>query len=150
MDGTKAPRRDADRHLSGTAGGTYFVVFFLFLVQTITGFGLEAIHGSQPWAALFGWVPGLLFGEQGIRLIHHLLMWVIMAFAIHHVYSALLVDHWERNGLMASIFSGSKFVQRWRIDEARDGGIAFETLVTRRDLDESRADAHDRALKGEP
>lgn len=123
------------------AGGTYLVVFFLFLVQTVTGFGLEAIHGSQPWATLFGWVPGVLFGEQGIRLIHHLLMWVIIAFAIHHVYSALLIDHWEHNGLMSSIFSGSKFVQRWRIDEARDGGMAFEQLVSRQDIEHSIEEA---------
>jgi Ni/Fe-hydrogenase 1 B-type cytochrome subunit len=123
------------------AGGTYLAVFFLFLVQTLTGFGLEAIHGSQPWSTLFGWVPALMFGEQGIRLIHHLLMWLIIAFSIHHVYSALLVDHLERNGLLSSIFSGSKFVQRWRIDEARDGGMAFEQLVRRQDIVTSLQDA---------
>lgn len=123
------------------AGGTYFVVFFLFLIQTLTGFGLEALHGSQPWATLFGWVPGLFLGEQGIRLVHHLIMWLTIAFAIHHVYSAVLVDHLERNGLMASIFSGSKFVQRWRITEARDGGMTFEQIVRRADVEHSLEDA---------
>jgi Ni/Fe-hydrogenase 1 B-type cytochrome subunit len=123
------------------AGGTYAVVFILFLIQAVTGFGLLAIHGTQPWATLFGWVPAVMFGEQGMRLIHHLLMWVIIAFAIHHVYSALLVDHLERNGLMSSIFSGSKFVPHWRIDEARDGGIDFDQVVTRQDVEESRVEA---------
>lgn len=123
------------------AGGTYIVVFVLFLVQVLTGFGLEAVHGSQPWATLFGWVPIVMFGEQGMRLIHHLLMWVIIAFSIHHVYSALLIDHWERNGLMSSIFSGSKFVPRWRIEEARDGGLEFEHLVRRQDIEQSLEDA---------
>ncbi len=122
------------------AGGTYTVVFFLFLIQTVTGFGMLAIHGTEPWAALFGWVPALL-GEQGMRLLHHLLMWVILAFAVHHVYSAILVDHWERNGLMSSIFAGSKFVPRWRIDEARDGGIAFDRMVTREDIETSIVEA---------
>jgi Ni/Fe-hydrogenase 1 B-type cytochrome subunit len=122
------------------AGGTYFVVFFLFLVQTVTGFGLQAIHGQAPWAALFGWVPNV-FGEQTVRLVHHLIMWLTIAFAIHHVYSAVLVDHLERNGLMASIFSGSKFVQRWRIEEARDGGMSFEQLVRRADVEHSLEDA---------
>lgn len=118
------------------AGGTYFVVFFLFLIQTVTGLGLQGLHGEQPFAALFGWVPALL-GEQGTRFIHHLLMWVIAAFAVHHVYSALLVDHIERSGLMSSIFSGNKFVPRWRIEEARDGGIRFEQFARRKDIEES-------------
>jgi Ni/Fe-hydrogenase 1 B-type cytochrome subunit len=123
------------------AGGTYAVVFILFLVQAVTGFGLAAVHGTQPWATLFGWVPAVMFGEQGIRLVHHLLMWVIIAFAIHHVYSALLVDHLERNGLMSSIFSGSKFVPHWRIDEARDGGVDFDQVVTRQDVEDSQVEA---------
>ncbi len=131
------------------ASGTYLVVFFLFFLQTISGFALVGIHGTQPWATLLGWLPNVLFGEQGIRLIHHLLMWAIIAFAIHHVYSALLVDHFERNGLMSSIFSGSKFVTRWRIDEARDGGIALDSVVRKQDIEESRAEALAEAMRGE-
>jgi Ni/Fe-hydrogenase 1 B-type cytochrome subunit len=123
------------------AGGTYLVVFFLFLVQTVTGFGMAALHGTEPFAALFGWVPSIMFGEQGMRLVHHLLMWAIIAFAVHHVYSAVLVDHWERNGLMSSIFAGSKFVPRWRIDEARDGGIEFEQMVYKSDVESSALEA---------
>ena len=131
------------------AGGTYLVVFFLFFLQTITGFVLVGIHGAQPWATLLGWLPGVLFGEQGVRLIHHLLMWAIIAFAIHHVYSALLVDHVERNGLLSSIFSGSKFVARWRIIEARDGGIALDSIVRKQDVEESRAEALAEMMRGE-
>lgn len=121
-------RREAPRVLghNGLAAGTYLVVFFLFAIQTVTGFALAGAHGTQPWATLFGWVPGLLGGLQGVRLIHHLLMWAILAFMIHHVYSALLVDHWERNGLMSSIFSGYKFVSPREVEEARDGGMEIE------------------------
>jgi Ni/Fe-hydrogenase 1 B-type cytochrome subunit len=103
------------------------VVFFLFLVQTVTGFALAGVHGTQPWEALFGWLPGIL-GIQTVRLIHHLLMWAIIAFMVHHAYSALLVDHWERNGLMASIFSGSKFVTRKEVQDARDGGWEVQEI----------------------
>jgi Ni/Fe-hydrogenase 1 B-type cytochrome subunit len=131
------------------ASGTYTVVFFLFLLQTVTGFTLVGLHGTEPWATLFGWVPSVMFGEQGVRLIHHLLMWAIIAFAIHHVYSAVLVDHIERNGLMSSIFTGSKFVARWRVIEARDGGIALDALVRKQDVEESRAEALATALRSE-
>ena len=109
-------------YLSGKgAAGTYLVVFTLFVIQTVTGFALAGAHGTEPWAALFGWLPGLI-GLQLVRVIHHLIMWAILAFMIHHVYSALLVDHIERNGLMSSIFSGYKFVTRREIQAARDGG----------------------------
>jgi Ni/Fe-hydrogenase 1 B-type cytochrome subunit len=111
------------------AAGSYLVVFFLFLLQTVTGFALVAVHGIEPWASLFGWVPDVLFGVQGVRLIHHLLMWAILAFMVHHVYSALLVDHVERNGLMSSIFTGYKFVTRREVIEARDGGLAVEEVL---------------------
>ena len=104
------------------------MVFFLFLIQTVTGFALAGAHGTEPWATLFGWAPGLIGGLQGVRLVHHLVMWAVIAFAVHHVYSALLVDHWEHNGLMASIFSGYKFVTRREIDEARDGGMKIQEL----------------------
>lgn len=110
------------------AAGTYLVVFFLFLIQVVTGFALDAVHGTQPWVALFGWVNGT-FGISSVRFVHHLVMWAILAFMIHHVYSALLVDHWERNGLMSSIFSGNKFVTRQEIQEARDGGWDVQRLA---------------------
>lgn len=128
------------------AGGAYTIVFFLFLVQSLTGAGLQAVHGGL-WAQLFGWVPTIFFGEQGMRFIHHLLMWVILAFAVQHVYSAVLVDHIERNGTLSSIFGGNKFVPRWRIQEARDGGMTFEQFAVRRDVAESMAEeeAHHQA-----
>jgi Ni/Fe-hydrogenase 1 B-type cytochrome subunit len=110
------------------AAGTYLIVFFLFLVQTVTGFALAGAHGTEPWATLFGWFPGIV-GIQTTRLIHHLLMWAILAFMIHHVYSALLVDHWERNGLLGSIFTGSKFVTRAEIQRARDGGYEVQGIA---------------------
>lgn len=111
------------------AASTYLIVFFLFLIQTVSGFSLVALHGIQPWATLFGWVPSVMFGEQGMRLIHHLVMWAIIAFMLHHVYSALLVDHVERNGLMSSIFTGYKFVTRQEVIEARDGGMDLEEVI---------------------
>jgi Ni/Fe-hydrogenase 1 B-type cytochrome subunit len=120
-------RREAPGSLGHNplAAGTYLVIYVLFAVQTATGFALAGAHGTEPWATLFGWLPAIL-GLQGVRLIHHLIMWVTLAFMIHHVYSALLVDHLERNGLLSSIFSGFKFVTRREIDEARDGGAEIQ------------------------
>ncbi len=107
------------------AAGTYLLVFGLLAIQTVTGFSLMGVHGMEPWATLFGWLVELI-GIQWVRLIHHLLMWAILAFVVHHVYAAVLVDHWERNGLLSSIVTGYKFFGRAEILEARDGGIAVE------------------------
>jgi Ni,Fe-hydrogenase I cytochrome b subunit len=38
-------------------------------------------------------------------------MWLIIAFAIAHVYVGWLHDRVERSGLMSSIFSGYKTVE---------------------------------------
>jgi Ni/Fe-hydrogenase 1 B-type cytochrome subunit len=39
-------------------------------------------------------------------------MWLLLGFAVHHVYSSLLMDAEEKTGLVASIFSGYKFIRR--------------------------------------
>jgi Ni/Fe-hydrogenase 1 B-type cytochrome subunit len=53
-----------------------------------------------------------IFSNQGVRLTHHLVMWLLVGFAIHHVYSAWLMDIKERGGVMSSIFSGYKAVKQ--------------------------------------
>jgi Ni/Fe-hydrogenase 1 B-type cytochrome subunit len=86
----------------------YSVIFVLFLVQVATGF---ALYGQfAPGGVLdtmFG--PLLLLGAQTLRLVHHLVMWLLIAFAIQHVYSSWMMDIKEKNGTLGSIFSGYKF-----------------------------------------
>jgi len=103
------------------AASAYVMLFALLLVETITGFALDGIAGAQPAASLLGWFVDLL-GPQTIRVIHHLSMWAILAIALFHIYSCVLVDNLEKNGLMASIFSGYKYPTREEVIEARDGG----------------------------
>lgn len=110
------------------AASAYLLLWLLLLVETVTGFALDGLLGSEPGATLFWWVRELL-GPQVVRLIHHLAMWAILAIALFHVYSSVLVDHLERNGLIASIFSGYKFFTREEIREARDGAEDVSELV---------------------
>lgn len=110
------------------AAATYLIVFFLFGVQTLTGFALAAQHGNPVLMTMFLWIGDLL-GVQTVRLIHHLAMWAILGFMIHHVYAAVLVDHAEKAGLMSSIFSGYKFATRKDVAKARDGGIELEEML---------------------
>ena len=104
------------------AAAAYLLLFVLLFVETVTGFALDALQGTQPWATLFGWVTDLL-GTQLVRVIHHLAMWMILAIALFHIYSSVLVDHLEKNGLVSSIFSGYKYPTREEVLESRDGGV---------------------------
>ncbi|MEE8369648.1 MAG: Ni/Fe-hydrogenase, b-type cytochrome subunit [Dehalococcoidia bacterium] len=94
------------------ASVAYLLVYVLFALQILTGFALYAwLLGTDPWTTMFGWVYWT-FPIQQIRLYHFLLMFIFGAFTIHHVYSSVLVDSEERNGLITSIVSGYKFVAR--------------------------------------
>lgn len=104
----KVPAAPGHNALAGTA---YAVVFLLYLVMIGTGFALYSerapngiLHKSLGW--LF-W----LFSNQGMRLTHHCVMWFLIGFVIHHVYSAWLMDVKEKGGVISSIFSGYKTVR---------------------------------------
>ena len=103
------------------AATAYLLLFFLLLVETVTGFALDGLVGAEPGATGFAWLRELV-GPQALRVVHHGAMWAILAVAFFHVYSCVLVDHLEKNGLLSSIISGYKFPTREEIVEARDGG----------------------------
>ncbi len=103
------------------AATAYLALFFLLLVETVTGFALDGLLGAEPGATWFAWLRELA-GPQMLRLVHHLTMWAILAIALFHVYSCVLVDHVEKNGLLSSIVSGYKFPTREEVLESRDGG----------------------------
>lgn len=109
------------------AASAYVLLWILLLVETVTGFALDGLIGAEPGSSAFWWLRELL-GAQLIRVIHHAAMWAILAIALFHVYSCILIDHVERNGLMSSIFSGFKYVTRDEIAEARDGGSDVSDL----------------------
>jgi Ni/Fe-hydrogenase 1 B-type cytochrome subunit len=100
------------------AGVTYIGLYVLFALQIATGFALYSQpfdHGFWKWA--FGWII-TAFGAPIVRLVHTLIMYLIIAFTIHHVYSAVLIDIEERSGLVSSIVTGYKSLTRQHIAEA--------------------------------
>lgn len=90
------------------AGLAYLALYLMFLVTILTGLGLYAwVIRTSPWTTLFGWTWSVM-ALPSLRLLHFLLMFVYGAFAVHHVYSAVLFDKTERNGGLSSIFTGYK------------------------------------------
>lgn len=116
-------RREIPRILGHNqlAASAYLILWLLLLVETVTGFALDGLVGSEPGATGFGWL-NVVLGPQLVRLVHHLAMWAILAISLFHLYSCMLVDHLEKNGLLSSIFSGYKYVTEEEVLEARDGG----------------------------
>jgi Ni/Fe-hydrogenase 1 B-type cytochrome subunit len=95
------------------AGAAYVAVFGLYALAIATGlvmWGASATVGS-PLGVFGGWAP-LFGGLQTARWIHHLVMWLLLGFAAHHVYSAVLVASVEKTGTIDSIVSGYKWVTR--------------------------------------
>ena len=103
-------------HLAGLA---YTVVSVGLFAQVLTGMLLFGwIMPSGPIHLLFGWGDSVPGGIQFVRTMHNLLTFLFFAFAIHHVYSAILVDIEERIGVMSSMFSGYKNIRTDQTVEA--------------------------------
>lgn len=89
----------------------YLALFILFLIQILTGFALYSqSHVGFFWKVAGGWLL-YFFVDNTLRLYHHLIMWLIIAFALAHVYISWFVERAERNGLISSMFSGYKVIE---------------------------------------
>ena len=102
------------------AGLAYVAVFFLYFVMIGTGLGLYSLDANvhSPLRA-FSFLLPLFGGPQSARWIHHVTMWLLLGFAVHHVYSGLLMSQIDQNGTVESIFSGYKFIDPEVLRESR-------------------------------
>ena len=91
------------------AGAIYTVVYGLCLVMIATGFAMASANAHvDSMLSGFAFLIPLCGGLQLAHFIHHVCMWLILGFAMHHVWSAYLVGSVERSALIDSIFSGYK------------------------------------------
>ncbi len=93
------------------AGAAYVGVFGLYLLMIATGVALYATGAHvESYMRSFEVLLPLFGGAQSARWIHHVVMWLLLGFAVHHVYSATLMSKVEKTGTMDSIFGGYKIV----------------------------------------
>ena len=64
------------------------LVFVLYLVMIVTGLGLYADRAPTRSCSSFPVLVPLFGGLQTARWIHHVVMWLLLGFVVHHVYSA--------------------------------------------------------------
>ena len=80
------------------AGLTYTLVFFLYFTMIATGLALRTVSADvHSPLRIFSFLLPLFGGPQTARWIHHVGMWLLWGFAVHHVYSAILMSQVEGN-----------------------------------------------------
>lgn len=99
------------------AGLTYVAVFCLYLVMILTGFALYSVSAHASYMKMWDFLLPIFGGPQGTRWLHHVVMWLLLGFVVHHIFSALLVARVEKNGTLDSIFSGWKYLAKDRASE---------------------------------
>ena len=87
------------------AGLSYIITFIVAIAQLLNGFYL-LYPESSTWQ---GWGLKLFGTQQDARLIHYLIMWYFLCFVVIHVYIAVWNDIKTKEGLISSIFNGTKY-----------------------------------------
>jgi Ni/Fe-hydrogenase 1 B-type cytochrome subunit len=102
------------------AAFSYLVFFMLVLIQIATGFALYADNTTWWFPKIFAWVTPLFGGDTLVRLVHHIVMWIVILFSIVHVYLVFYHDWLEGRGEVSSMFGGFKFIRKERISKPKE------------------------------
>ncbi len=89
-----------------------FAMFLLpLLVLLLTGFALyaEGAGIQSAWYSVFGWVFQVLGDSMTVHTWHHVAMWVVIIFALIHMYMAIREDMTHRQTAVSAIISGWRF-----------------------------------------
>jgi len=91
-------------------------MFTMLVLPTIfmicTGFALyaEGQGTDSLWYTAFGWVFGVFgYDSFSVHTFHHLGMWVIIVFALVHIYAAFREDVMSRQSLISTMVSGWRY-----------------------------------------
>ncbi len=135
------------------AAVTYFGVFLLFIVQSVTGLCMFYASSDSVLAPYFErfliWTGGFFL----FRDIHHIVMWLFILFTMVHVYLVFYHDYIERNGVASSIIGGWKFIKEdivlqeealQVLDEQEATGRKVDKPSNERMKDEKYFDTRDR------
>jgi Ni/Fe-hydrogenase 1 B-type cytochrome subunit len=91
------------------AGTIYFLTFFVFLFQVLTGFALYSSMSNSVAGWLCAWVVPLLGGDFAVRQWHHAMLWFYVLFSMVHIYLVFYHDYVEGRGTTSSMVGGWKF-----------------------------------------
>jgi len=98
------------------AGTIYFMTFFVFLFQVLSGFGLYSSMSSSLPAKACAWVVTFMGGDFAVRQWHHAMLWFYIPFTMIHVYLVFYHDYVEGRGTTSSMVGGWKFEREDYLD----------------------------------
>lgn len=86
----------------------FFAFVLPMVVMILTGGAMLAEEAGQGtvWDAAFGWVTAMVGNTMLLHTIHHLGMWLIVCFAIVHIYAAIREDIMSRQSMLSTMVSG--------------------------------------------
>jgi len=89
---------------------TYFVMFWVFVFQVVSGFAMYANMSPSWFPQLFAWAVPLFGSDYALREWHYIAMWFFILFTLVHVYLVFYHDYVEGHGVMSSMVGGWKFI----------------------------------------
>ncbi|MDU2066466.1 MAG: Ni/Fe-hydrogenase, b-type cytochrome subunit [Sporomusaceae bacterium] len=99
------------------ARASYLGVYCLLLGELITGFTMYAmIRPNSMAAVVLAPLISLVSNEYWLHIIHHVIAWCFVLFAIVHVYMAARADLVENEGEISSMFTGYKYLSHTPMD----------------------------------
>lgn len=98
------------------AGFIYFITFWVFLFQAVTGFALYAAMSPSWVGKIAAWVAAFFGSDMGIRQWHHAMLWFYILFAMVHIYLVFYHDYVEGRGTTSSMVGGWKFEREDLLD----------------------------------
>ena len=114
-------RKNFDSSKLDSFNAVYFTILHLLLfLMLFTGLqmyvwglyhGASSIGAWWPWLLHVGtdWTLEVFGGKQGVRVVHHITMWIIITWVVFHVYYQVWRTIFWREGDMAIVFGGYKF-----------------------------------------
>ena len=97
-------------------GGIAMIVGYMIpgFVIIVSGFAMYAeVTGHESWQyLLFGWVTTIFGNTMDLHIIHRLSMWLILGFAVVHIYIAVREDVLSRQTMISSMLSGERQYRR--------------------------------------
>lgn len=90
------------------------VMLLMFVIPTVvlllTGFAMYAeVTGHESWQyLLFGWMTAFFGNTLDMHILHRLAMWVVLCFAMAHIYIAVREDILSRQTTVSAMLSGDR------------------------------------------
>ena len=93
------------------ARASYAGLYVMVLIEILTGFAMYFMtEPSNVGGFLFGWVNTILGSEMMTHYVHHYVAWIIILFAIGHLYMVVRAEFMEGESEVSSMFSGKKIL----------------------------------------